>query len=59
MKTKKGLKRIAALIMCVVLLATSLPIALAANGAYNPAPYFTQEAQEKGAAAWLDEGGNL
>lgn len=45
--------------MCVVLLATSLPIALAANGAYNPAPYFTQEAQEKGAAAWLDEGGNL
>lgn len=59
MKTKKGLKRIAALIMCVVLLATSLPIALAANGAYNPAPYFIQEAQEKGAAAWLDEGGNL
>lgn len=59
MKTKKGLKRIVALIMCVVLLATSLPIALAANGAYNPAPYFTQDAQEKGASAWLDEEGNL
>lgn len=59
MKTKKGLKRIAALLMCVVLLATSLPIALAANGAYNPAPYFTQKAQEKGAAAWLDAEGNL
>lgn len=59
MKTKKGLKRIAALLMCVVLLATSLPIALAANDAYNPAPYFTVEAQEAGAAAWFDTEGDL
>ena len=60
MKTKKGLKRIAALLMCVVLLATSLPLALAANEtAYNPAPYFTAEAQKAGAAAWLDVEGDL
>lgn len=59
MKTKKGFKRIAALIMCVVLLATSLPIALAANGAYNPAPYFTDSAQKEGAAAWVDDEGDL
>lgn len=60
MKTKKGLKRIAALLMCVVLLATSLPLALAANEtAYNPAPYFTAEAQKEGAAAWLDVEGDL
>lgn len=60
MKTKKGLKRIVALVMCVVLLATSLPLALAANEtAYNPAPYFTSEAQKEGAAAWMDTEGNL
>lgn len=60
MKTKKGLKRIVALLMCVVLLATSLPFALAANEtAYNPAPYFTAEAQKEGAAAWIDTEGDL
>lgn len=60
MKTKKGLKRIVALVMCVVLLATSLPLALAANEtAYNPAPYFTSEAQKEGAVAWMDTEGNL
>lgn len=60
MKTKKGLKRIVALLMCAVLLATSLPLALAANEtAYNPAPYFTAEAQKEGAAAWFDVEGDL
>lgn len=61
MKTKKGFKRIAALLMCVVLLATSLPIALGASGetGYNPAPYFTDEAQKEGAAAWFDTEGDL
>lgn len=60
MKTKKGLKRITALIMCVILLVTSLPIALAAGEtAYNPAPYFDDVAQNKGAAAWMDTYGNL
>lgn len=59
MKTKKWLKRVTAVCLCVVLLATSLPIAFAANGQYNPAPYFTDEAQQNGAAAWLDENGEL
>lgn len=59
MKTKKSLKRITAVVLCVIMLATSFPIAFAANGAYNPAPYFTDYAQSKGAAAWVDEEDNL
>lgn len=61
MKTKntKLLKRITAIVLCAVLLLTSIPIALAANGEYNPAPYFSDDAQQKGAAAWLDEEGVL
>lgn len=59
MKTKKGLKRITAVVLCVIMLATSFPIAFAANGAYNPAPYFTEDAQQKGAAAWVDDEGDL
>lgn len=55
----KRLKRITALVLCVVLLLTSIPIAFAANGEYNPAPYFSDDAQQKGAAAWLDEEGVL
>ena len=55
----KRLKRITALVLCVVLLLTSIPIAFAANGEYNPAPYFSDDAQQKGAAAWLDEEGDL
>lgn len=55
----KRLKRITALVLCVVLLLTSIPIAFAANGEYNPAPYFSYDAQQKGAAAWLDEEGDL
>ncbi len=61
MKTKntKLLKRITAIVLCAVLLLTSIPIALAANGEYNPAPYFSDDAQQKGVAAWLDEEGVL
>lgn len=61
MKTKntKLLKRITAVVLCGVLLLTSIPIAFAVNGEYNPAPYFSDDAQQKGAAAWLDEKGVL
>lgn len=59
MKTKKGLKRITAIVLCVIMLVTSLPIAFAVNGSYNPAPYFTEDAQKKGAAAWVDDEGDL
>lgn len=61
MKTKntKWLKRVTAIVLCAVLLLTSIPIAFAANGEYNPAPYFSDEAQQNGAAAWLDEEGVL
>lgn len=59
MKSKKSLKRITAVVLCVIMLATSFPIAFAANGTYNPAPYFTEDAQQKGAAAWVDDEGDL
>lgn len=60
MKNQKWLKRVTAVVMCAVLLATSLPVAFSANAEqYNPAPYFTDEAQQDGAAAWLDEEGVL
>lgn len=59
-KGNKIYKRITALVMCLILAATSLPIALAAGEtAYNPAPYFTDDAQKQGAAAWMDVDGNL
>lgn len=57
---KKWLKNAVAIIMCIVMLATSIPFALAAGaGQYNPTPYFTDEAQQEGAAAWIDDDGNL
>lgn len=60
MKTKKSLKRITAVLMSFVLLATSLPLVFSANAnAYDPAPYFTGDAQQKGAAAWVDNAGDL
>lgn len=58
-KTKKRLKQLTAIVLCAVLLLTSIPFALAANGQYNPAPYFSDEAQQQGAAAWVDDAGVL
>lgn len=46
-KKTKLAKRITALVMCTVLLATSLPFALAATaGAYDPAPYWGDNSSE-------------
>lgn len=59
MKTQKRLKRITALLMCAVLLATSLPIALAAGAGYNPVPVFDANAREVGASAWFTDKGDI
>ncbi len=57
-KGKKTCKRITALVLCVILLVTSLPLALAVGGSYDPVPVFSSEAREEGSSAWFnDEGG--
>lgn len=39
-KGKKVFKGLTAALLCVILIATSLPLAVFASGAYNPCPYF-------------------
>ncbi len=59
MRNKKMLKSITAIVMSLILLATSIPFALAGGGAYDPAPYFDDAAKEQGAAAWLNTDGTV
>lgn len=62
MRNKKWLKSITAVAMSVVLLVTTVPIVLAVDDTpqkYNPSPIFDDAAREQGAAAWLDEDGNV
>ncbi|MGN0572246.1 MAG: hypothetical protein ACI4K9_08715 [Candidatus Fimenecus sp.] len=56
-KSVKIGKSITAVLLCVILLATSLPFAMAAGGAYNPAPTFADDATENIAAYLTDDGG--
>ena len=62
MRNKKWLKNITALAMSIVLLVTTVPLVLAVDvtpQAYNPAPSFSDAAREQGAAAWLEEDGDI
>lgn len=62
MRNKKWLKNITALAMSIVLLVTTVPLALAVDATpqkYNPAPIFSDAAREQGAAAWLEEDGDI
>lgn len=62
MRNKKWLKSMTAVAMSVVLLVTTVPIVLAVDSnpqKYNPSPIFDAAAREQGAAAWLDEDGNV
>ncbi len=55
MRKKKIAKGITAVVMCAVLLVTSLPFALAwGGGPYDPAPYFDGEAE-----AWFNDDGGI
>lgn len=58
-KGKKTYKRITALVLCAILLVTSLPLALAVGGSYDPVPVFTAEARAEGASAWLTDEGSI
>lgn len=62
MLNKKWLKNITALVMSIVLLITTVPLVLAVDvtpQAYNPSPIFSDAAREQGAAAWLEEDGEI
>ncbi len=61
MKKKNISKKLVAVILSVVMIATSIPFMLvgSAAGDYDPAPKFSEDAIEEGARAWLDEAGNV
>ena len=60
-KKKNISKKLVAVLLSIIMLATSIPFAIigSAAGEYDPAPYFDDAAQEKGASAWLDDDGNV
>ena len=62
MQTKKNklAKRITALVMCTVLLATSMPLMIAnAAGTYNPIPAWPAVAADRGVSAYTTEDGSI
>ncbi len=61
MKKKKFPKKLLAIFLSFVMIATSVPLGImsVAAGAYDPAPKFSEEAITKGARAWLDDDGNV
>lgn len=59
-KKTKLAKRITALVMCTVLLATSMPLMLAnAAGTYNPIPAWPAVAADRGVSAYTTEDGSI
>lgn len=59
-KNKKIGKRITALAMCVVLLATSMPFMIAsAAGSYNPIPTWPAERENRGVSAYTNAEGDI
>ncbi len=61
MKKKKFPKKLLAIFLSFVMIATSVPLGImsVAAGAYDPAPKFSDDAIEEGARAWLDDDGNV
>lgn len=62
MKKKLSSKKCIALILAVVMIVTSVPLMMTEaidEGAYDPAPYFSEEAIKQGADAWVDDDGNI
>ncbi|MGN0554714.1 MAG: hypothetical protein ACI4LI_02320 [Candidatus Fimenecus sp.] len=59
-KKTKLAKRITALVMCTVLLATSMPFMIAnAAGTYNPSPAWPATAAERGVSAYTTDDGSI
>ena len=46
MKNKRFLKGLTAIMLCVIIIVTSLPLAVFASGLYNPCPYFPSAAED-------------
>lgn len=61
MKKKNMSKKALAVLLSVIMIATSIPFAIigTAAGTYDPAPYFDAAAQTEGARAWVDDEGNV
>ncbi len=61
MKKKNISKKVLAIFLSLIMLATSVPLGImsAAAGSYDPAPKFSEAAQTEGARAWLDNDGNV
>ncbi len=61
MKKKNISKKVLAILLSFIMIATSIPFAImsVAAGSYDPAPKFSEAAQIEGARAWLDNEGNV
>lgn len=64
MKKMNISKKVLAVLLSVIMIATSIPLGIMSIAAdavdkYDPAPYFSTEAQLEGARAWLDDDGNI
>ncbi len=61
MKKKNISKKVLAVILSFIMIATSVPFGIigTAAGTYDPAPKFSDEAIKEGARAWLDDDGNV
>ena len=61
MKKKNMSKKALAVLLSVIMIATSIPFAIigTAAGTYDPAPYFSEDAIKAGADAWVDDEGNV
>lgn len=61
MKKKNISKKVLAVVLSFIMIATTIPFGIvsSAAGTYDPAPYFDDAAQTEGARAWLDDEGNI
>lgn len=61
MKKKNIPKKLLAVLLSFIMIATTMPLTIigSAAGAYDPAPKFSEDAITEGARAWLDNEGNV
>ena len=59
MKNKKIFKGLTAIVLCVVLIVTSLPLVVFAAGTYNPVPYFPTVEEGRRYAAYKNSNGGI
>lgn len=59
MKDKKIFKGLTAIVLCVVMVVTSLPLVVFAAGTYNPVPYFPTVEEGRRYAAYKNSNGGI